>query len=1589
MPIFASGFLNIRKIYDSSKTIVFRATRATDSLPVILKTIKAPLLDNDRISRFEQAYQIISSLVTEGVIKCYGLERHGQKPVLILEDIGADSLDRLMSKQRLDVALALRLAIRIAAVLARIHSRLVIHKDINPANIIWNPANDEFRIIDFDIASFAARQKIALIPPDYLEGTLSYISPEQTGRMNRVLDYRTDYYSLGATLYEMLTGVPPFQAQDSMELLHCHLAVKPIPPHERTPGLAPILSEIVLKLMSKNPEERYQSALGLQHDLEKCLQDLSTTGSLSSFPLGRLDYSDRFQIPQKLYGRGQQAEEILSAFARICDGKAEFLFISGYSGVGKTSLVHEIYRPITEKRGYFIEGKFDQFQRNIPYYAWIQAFKTATNFWLMEGEDKLAAWREAITAAVGDNGRVLTEVIPDLELIIGPQPPIPVLGGQESQNRFNYVFTNFIKAIACEEHPFVIFLDDLQWIDTASLNLLRLLAADDELSHLLIIGAYRDNEVDESHPLLLEINDLKARNPRLHQMSVGNLSREEVRSLVAESLNCSPTGTGSLNDLVYGKTLGNAFFVHQLLYTLNEEGLLYFDETTRGWRWDLEAMQNLVISENVVHLLIQKLHRLPALTQDFLKLAACIGSRFSLKMLAIIAETTENQARENLQPALREGYIHPLEADQKFAHDRIQQAAYLLISERDREAVHWRIGRLLLQQILPEKREESLFDLVGHLNKGHKLIQEPDERKELIRLNLSAGKKANASTAYGPGQSYYAFALRLLQENDWQDDYQLSLLAHQEAVETAYLNHDFPTMESLAAMVLEQAQTLSDKIPVYEVLIQAYATQSNIHKSIETALHVLKLLQAELPENPEQTDIAEAMQTINQLMAAQMVADLDQLPEMDQPEVLNTMRILASIVAPSYNANPHLMILIVLKMVILSIQHGNTPLSTVAYSMYGLILSGVLGDYDASYQFGRLSLRLLERFDAHALRARTYHIVYSFTLHWKAHLRETLAPLWEAHQIGLASGDFEFVGHALHVHFLNSIYTGRQLEALKAEIPIRTTILKNHKQVYHRERVYKQMVVNLLGEFAEKPWILTGRYCQEEKAIQTFSEVGDISGVAMFHVTKLVLAYHFDQYSLALGHAPKAEENLYGLPGLILVPLLYFYDSLTRLALFPEMEEATQKEILAKVASNQEMMKNWADYAPMNFLHKYHLVEAERSAAVGDYLEAEELYEKALEGAKRHEYIQEEALACQLYARFWHRRGQGRIVRQFMKNAYALYHLWGAKAITAHLEAQHPHWLGLSSSGQVDQTRLSSSLARDMDINAFLKSTQIITGEIAQDKLLTKMMRTVLEHAGAQKGVLLLERSGQWVVEAQGAVEDREVKLLQAIPFNTETATEIGVSETIVNYVIRTQKYVVLVDAAHEGEFVRCNHVLRNQPKSILCLPLINQKQLNGVLYLENNLVAGAFTDKRVMILNLLSGHMAISIQNAALYANLQLVNENLEQLVSLRTRELSDAFKDLGSKHTQLEKAHADLKVEIAERRKAEEEIKTLRGLLPICSHCKKIRDDTGYWSQVEEFISEHSEAKFSHSICPECIKKLYPEIAEKVLKKTEDTKK
>lgn len=1515
--INSSAYRIVATIYQSHKSLVCRAFRDEDGQSVILKSPAREAPSWDEIAAYRHEYQILQSLDLDGVIKAYGLEESGKKPVLVLEDFGGRSLADLMKDRRLPPSEVLPIALGVTEALAQIHRANVIHKDINPTNIILNPISREIKIIDFSLASTVSWEDSSAIDVRHLEGTLPYMSPEQTGRMNCPLDHRTDHYSLGVTLYELLCGRLPFEATDAMEVIHCHLARVPAPPADLNPEIPQVLSDIVMKLLSKEANDRYQSAWGIRADLEECLRQISEDGRSELFPLACRDIPGMLHLPQKIYGRESEMSSLMDAFERISHGSKEMTLVSGDPGIGKTFLVTEIREPVTRRGGRFVSGKFDQVVRESPYRALADALRALVQQLLSESDEELSRWREKIVAALGANGRAIADIIPELEIIVGPQPPLPDLGPIESQNRFNLALTGFLKVFCQEEHPLVLFVDDLQWIDPSSLRLLELVMGDGEIGHLLVVGAYRTAEVDPSHRLARTIDRMHSQGASVNRISLGPWNREQVLALIAGATRQDKDSLITpLAEVLLQKTGGNPFHVNEFLKSLSAEKLVTFDFENNCWKWDIEEIRSREIADSAVDLMAGKIMNLEPSIQLVLRMAACLGNRFRVAQLARVCEKSLPQVMVHLRHAGEQGLVlaqcgaarhvesamsdgDDTELEFKFCHDRIQQAAYSLMPESDRLAIHTRVGKLLLEDAPASELDDRIFDVVAHLSLAAKSMESQQERDDLSRLILVAARRAGKSQAHDSSFDYLRTGIELLGDKGWQRDYDLTLAIHQDAVREAYLSGNLDATDELSQVVFQNARGLLDRMKTYETLIHSYVARNRLAEAVNMSVEVLGKLDVRLPKEPGKSHIMRGFLGIRMALARTRLDDLLNLPRMTDEYRLAASRILSLGAPAAYMARPNLLPIMVFESVKLSLRHGNTSASAHGYSGLGVILCGVTGDMDAGYSFGKLAVELVDRIQAPEHTCRPMFLFNYCVRHWKDHVRETLAPLVQAYEIGLANGDVEHAARARTGHYIISYLMGTFLPELEQQLAAWGVRLRQLKQepLFNVTALFRQIALNLM-EPSSASTTLMGKSFNEDEILPLFVESGDKSKIFYLSLAKLILCYLFGNCTEAVRNAAAADQNQGGVTGAYAISAFNFYDSLARLADFADQPVLERKARLKRVKANQKKMEKWANHAPMNFMNKYCLVRAEQSGVIGRDGEAADLYDQSIRLAGEHGFVHEEALANELAGRFYFRKGKATVAAAYMGEARRCYELWGAHAKVKHLDMTYPRLLSgvvSATSGIAEglgQTipRAVRGLEHGLELAAVMRASQALSSEISLAKLLDKLMKTVLEISGGQKGFLVLKSDEKLVVEAKRFASLQGDTSLPSLPL--ESCRELSTS--VVNYVARSEEGIVLDDASRDGRFSNDSYMLEHRPVSILCVPLLHQGRFIGALYVENNLIRGAFTAEQVEILSLLCSQAAISLENARYCQKIENYSATLENVVAERTAELVQLNKQL-----------------------------------------------------------------------------------------------
>jgi len=1461
---------------------MYRAIGIGDHAPVILKVLDPRRCRPRALERQKKEYEVGRTLDLPTVARPLALETYQGMPTLVIEDFGGEPLDRLLGVP-MPVERFLALAVRIAGAVADVHRHGVVHKDLKPENILVNPATGEVRLADFGFASRLPREQHPARPPHLIEGSLPYMSPEQTGRMNVAVDDRTDLYSLGVTFYQMLTGRLPFDAQDPLEWVHCHVARSPPSPMNVVPDVPEAVSRILLKLMAKRVEDRYQSARGLRHDLERCLAQWSSRGAIESFTLGERDASDRLQIPQKLYGREEEIALLLRAFERVvATGTPELILVSGYPGIGKSSLVHELQKPLVSERGFFLSGKFDQFARGIPYSTIVRALADLVLGLLAEDEPRLREWRQEIQKALGIHGKLIVDMISPLRILIGEQPAVPELPITEAEQRFRRVFREFLGVFTRKEHPLVVFFDDLQWADAGSLTLIEDLITNPDTPYLLLIGAYRDNEVEASHPLMRTLERIRKTPAVVHDVVLSPLRVEHLVELVADTVRADPARAQPLAALVDEKTGGNPFFVIQFLTTLYREQLLELHEPALTWRWDIARIKEKAYTDNLVDFMARRLTRLPPAAQDALRIAGCIGNKGKVSLLALTQGKSEDETLGDLWEAIREGFILLSHDAYAFAHDRIRQAAYSLIPEDRRGEMHLRIGRLLLEHTPPGELEDQIFDVVTQLDLGASLITNREERIRLAELNLRAARKAKAAAAYRPAIGYLSAGAALLGADPWEQQHDLTFAVYLERAECEFLSGAFDEAERLFPVLLTHARSRIEKAAVHRVKIETHTTEGQDAKAIESALECLRMFGIDMSPHPSTAEVEGAYQEVWRRMGTLRVEELIHLPLMTDPEMQAAMEILARLYAPAYHSDNNLFYLHLCHGVNLSLRYGNTAASTHAYGWFGIIVACVFHRYQDGYRFAKLAFDLMERHHFLAYKAKA-NFQMRIISYWTQPLDTMLEYSRAAFDAAVETGDVPVACFSANHTLMGMILRGNPLSEVHREAERALDFVRRagYRDVYDMIVAVERFVQTMRGRTRHLSTYDDDRF-SEAKFESELARDRMPTLLFYYYVVKLMARSLSGDYEAAFAAGDKSKAVLWA--GLFSAQgqCFHLHHALSLAAVFDELSPERQKEALEALAAHREQLREPAENYPPTFHGPYALVSAEIARITGQNDEAMRRYEEAIRSARENGFVQDEALAHELAARFYRARGFDLIADAYLREARSCYARWGADAKVKQIDEHRPR---LVEPKPVAPSTSFSARAEQLDLLSVAKASQSISSEIVLDKVLRTLLQVVLEQGGAQRGCLLLAHDGDpstgaergLSIEAEATLDEKGVRasVLQSVAVGSSSPL---VPASIVNYVLRTKERVILDDAAGSGRFSSDEYMARRKPRSVLCLPILRQAEVVGVLYLENDLLTGVFTRERLMALELLATQAAISVENASLLAKEQAARAAAEE---------------------------------------------------------------------------------------------------------------
>ena len=1492
--ISVPGYNNLQIIHQSARSLVYSATHKGNGRKVVLRQLRPESSSPDLVAQYKNEFEILQALDSEFVIKAFDLIDHNGSPILVTENNQGVSLADHIDQQSLDLKQFTNIAHSVAAALDHIHSKLVVHKDINPSNIIYNASTGSLKVIDFSLSTALSSASLKTEVNSALEGTLPYLSPEQTGRMNHSIDYRTDFYSLGATMYHLFTEQLPFVATDPLELIHSHIAKNPQQPEEINADIPKALSRITIKLMSKMPEDRYQSAFSIQQDLSRCLE-LMSEGRLDvrelDFEVALDDIAEQLNISERLLERSDELKILRQALNSAANGGTEAIICTGKAGVGKSSLIRELGKDIVDSGGFLAVGRHNPANLQVPYSALSSALGNLIKQLLSRPD--FPKTRDKIRAALSGYESLMLSLVPELNLVIKPADYNPPLSPIETKNRLVKGIFQLVEAVCSKGQPFVLCLDNIHWVDQASIELFEPLFSQSHIPYVFLLGAYRTKELAANDETRMAVSKLVTANSNINLITLENISTDSIATIISESFFRSPEETTDFAEVVFSKTGGNPLAVREFLLALHQKGYLRFNRQHREWEWELDSIKGEPPSENVSLLLANRMRQLDPATSNLLQIASCIGNEFDLGTLQSVSGLSFSETSARLSQAMKDGYLlsrsgNPNQTSKElyyqFTHERIQQAAYSLLSSVQRRQIHSNIGKSFLRSDQPDT---NIFDIVNQLNNSFDSPESTGiDRNRLAELNQAAGRRVKLSAAFQSSFKYFKTAIALYGQNIWAQ-YDLAISLYLEAAETAYLCGDISQLDLLTKTALDHARTPLDKSRIYEIEIKCLIASNNLSDSITVGHKALEILEVKVPKHFRPGTIVQVIKLLWQTARIAREA-LDESEPMRDEQLLAAMRILMTLCHAGYMSGDPRIALFILKMTELSLEHGMAPESSFAFPMFGSLLIAYLGRIDTGYRFGKLALENLDDSN-HEVHCKTLTLANNFNLIWKHHLKYSLEPLTRAYRIGMETGDIEFAFIASITSSANAFILGHDLNSLETNLAINNKKASDFGQtpILSMGSIYQQAVHNLITP-TNTPWLLEGEIYSENQLVQYLQDSTDESSIANLYILKMYLALLFRRPEHALVFAIEARKVIASVISSPAVPFFTIYESLSCIAALGSVPYQKQLKLRGRLHLNLRLLRKWSHHAPENILHGYHLVEAEKAKYYGDDVSAMAHYERAIENAVKYGFLKEQALANELAGRFYLDRNRRDLGMFYLSRAKNSYRRWGA---TTKVQWMDSEFTELIESGQFPQAGRSldgksnwNNLTADgvhtygnfLDLSSVIKASQVLAGEIVLESLLERLMQVCLENAGAHRASLILNREDQFIVEITTWYSGSTVEhSLDRMP--VEESEHLPIS--VIQYVARTQEDLVLNDALNEDIFTHDEYIINHQPKSILCLPIQSKSHLTGIIYLENLHTSHAFTQDRVAVLKLLASQSAIAIENAKLY---QQLNDSRNRYLSL-----------------------------------------------------------------------------------------------------------
>ncbi len=1501
-----TGYRIDERLFITGKTAIHRGLSLRNNKEVFIKTV-LPSYDSLRTNASLLHESIIAGKAGSGIISIIETIESGDKIALAIEPFTGIQLSTLIAEKSLATIDTLRIASSLVDILGELHKNGIIHRNLKPSIITVDTATGGVLLIDMSYA-LNISQTDSDITAINLPGTeTDYISPEQTGYMNRPIDYRTDFYLLGLIFYEMLTGLPPFHSDDLTELIYSHISKKAVPPSELNPEIPPAVSGIVMKLLEKNAENRYLSSWGIRSDISRCIDYIIHEKPLTNFTAGENDVSEILSIPLKLYGREKETAALLDSFMTVAGGESAIVLVKGAAGSGKTALVHEIKKMLPWSGGFFIEGSFEKNRADIPFSAIISALNEFIRRLMIEPADSLEKWKEKILEELGQNGRILADIIPDIEMITGKMPDVAELGSGESKNRFIIVFQNFLRSIASAEHPLVMFIDDIQYADAESLKLLDLIISDAGSRYLMIICGLRDTDSGTVNPVLEAVESIGRAARQYLSIELTPLDIYNINIMLSEMLRIDKEKTEILAEIISEKTLGNPLFISQFIKKINTEGHFNLNSSTGQWEWDTGPIRRMETDDNIAELFVEKIKRLDEQTKRFLSTAACIGNSFELSMLTAVSGISIKSAALILSAAVHNGFVIPLDetfdrigssrtadtAQYRFLHSRIHDAFYSLIDINEREIIHIKAGRYLVENIPEKSRNEKLFETVLQFNSGRRALTREEDLILLAKLDLEASQRAKSSGAYTQALLFLGAAIEVLPLSMWETNYTLIFSIYREWSECEYLSGNFAKAEELFDLLMSRAKSNLDKGEVSVIRIILYANMGKFVENNRIGAASCAIFGIGIPD-PDNRDeiremISEEFDTYKKYMKGREIKDLAHLPETHEPEMATCLKLIMNMLSSAYVSNPLFLDALVLKGVNLSIKHGVAPGTTFIFCSWCLITSVKLDDYKSGNEFGMVAFAFNERFNHPATRSNVPFVFGNFIHHWRGHIAENIIYLHESFRAGVDNGDFiygSFAATSIPRYLL--AYGHDPLSKVLEETEETLAFFKRIKNYasLERQELTRQAVLSLMGRKEDTSSLSTADF-DELSHIMRMTNIHYGTGVALYYYYKLLTLYMSGLYDQAFSMAQEGMKHISFIVNSIQQAELVFYHSLCMTRLYETVNENERKNYLASLSDNLARLELWFNNCSENFSTRYHLVKAEYCSITGDAWNATRFYDRAIHDAEENGFIALSALCSELASEFHRKTGNNHSADMLIAESLEYYRAWGAEARIRLIEQKyenniyklqllkssilHAKDYNAGNKSIPEENRKASDI---IDLISVIRASQTISEDIQLENLITRLMKVLIENAGAQNGILLIEKEGWPAIEALAVTRDDSIN----ISISKISSAGTHYPESMVNYVKRTGESLILGDASSSGIFISDPYIIHNAPKSVLCIPVKQSAEITSILYLENRISSDAFDRSRLDVLNILCSQAAISLENALNYEETVRIKESLRE---------------------------------------------------------------------------------------------------------------